>query len=203
MKNKIKQIFCEMPALDNTNMGLSSKKANVAGGRTREEDVQGKYEATQDDWSHIKDQDLPDGSRIEWYKDHMVSDVRGFLLSESDEIMGLIAGTTRPYISELPSFLKIHLVLVFDEHQGEGYGVALYTGALNLFGGVVSDSTLTDASLGVWKKMSKKYPVYKLAMDTKTRKYTNLRQIKDLDAEMGNGREPFIMTKKPYSLNLA
>ena len=52
-------------------------------------------------------------------------------------------------------------VIIFDEYKGKGYGLALYESALDIFGGIVSDDTLTSASFGVWKKLGQKYPIYK------------------------------------------
>lgn len=198
ISDRAKKLFCEMPTLDDTALSLSDKKGKAHGGLDREEDVQNKYEQSQDEWQHIRDFELDNGSRIEWFKDTTTQQARGFLLSPSDDIMGLIAGSTRPYDNNLPSFLRIHLIMVYDEFQRRGFGTELYKSAINMFGGILSDRTLSAASLGVWKKLSKKYPTYKYEHVHGGEKTTQvLKPIKNLDKEMGTEWDPFIMSKKP------
>jgi GNAT superfamily N-acetyltransferase len=191
MKDKIRKLFCESPVIDNTHLAFSNKSGKSVGGRSNEEDVQVKHEQCKESWQHVKDDYLSDDSVIEWYRNG--EDARGFVISTDEEIMGFIGGSLRKVNSKLPSYFKVHMVVVFDEYQNKGYGFALYKGAIDLFGGVVSDSTLTKSSLRMWEKLVTKYPVYK-------NNEKGIKLVKNVKAELGEYEEQFIATKKPIKI---
>ena len=190
ISKRIRKLFCEAPVIDNTHLSFSDKNAQTVGKRTNEEDVQIKYEQSKENWQHIKDDYLPDDSVIEWYKNGV--DARGFIISTTEEIIGFMGGSLMK-LGNLPSYFKVHAVFVFEEYQNKGYGFALYKGAIDLFGGVVSDHSLTKSSLRMWEKLATNYPVYK-----HTEK--GIKKVKNVKSELGDYEEQFIVTKKPIKI---
>jgi len=192
MKDKIRKLFCEAPVIDNTHLAFSNKSGKSVGGRSNEEDIQIKYEQCKDSWQHVKDDYLPDDSVIEWYR-NSEGDARGFLISSMEEVMGFMGGSLKNVSNKLPSYFKVHMVLVFDEYQNKGYGFALYKSAIDLFGGIVSDHTLTKSSLRMWEKLATKYPIYKYSDKV-------IKPVKNIKSELGEYEEQFIATKKPIKI---
>jgi hypothetical protein len=187
--SRIRKLFSESPVLDDTALNLSKKKAKS--GSNQQELANSRYIECQNSWRHFKDQELNDEVRIEWFSNN--GKFRGFLINDaSDDVLGFFAAEASQWW-KYPSFLKVIVVYVFDEHQGNGYGYAFYDGAINFAGGLLSDSTLTKASLGVWKKLASKYPVYMLANNGLEDE--KLVKIDNLDAAMGNLNNPFVVSK--------
>ena len=187
--SRIRKFFCEAPAFDDNAMNLSKKKAKS--GSNQQNVTNDRYQECQDRWHHFKDQELENENRIEWFSNQ--GKIRGFIVNDAEEdVLGFFAGEM-PVWEKYPTFLKVIVVYVFDEHQGNGYGSAFYEGAIDFSGGLISDDTLTKASLGVWKKLAKRYPVYKLEnMNSPQEKLT---KIEDLASAMGNSSEHFVVSK--------
>lgn len=189
MNKKIIKLFRESPVLDDTALNLSKKKAKS--GSNQQELANSRYSECQNSWRQFKDQELENENRIEWFSNN--GKIRGFIVNDAeDDVKGFFAAEGSQWW-KYPSFLKVIVVYVFDEHQGQGYGSAFYEGAINFAGGLISDSTLTRASLGVWKKLAKKYPVYMLVDNGLPEE--KLVKIDNLDTAMGNINNPFVVSK--------
>jgi hypothetical protein len=198
MLDKITKLFCETPVIDDNQLALSNKSKRMSGGETKEQQTQLRYNTCISDWDLIKTVKLNNGVRIEWFQDITLGQKRAFLLDSKNVIMGFL-GCSSPELTDYPEFPRIQVVYVYDEHQGKGYGIAMYESTLDMFGGIVSDSTLSKASLGIWKKLSLKYPVYQYVFDYSHPGNSKRKMvpIKDLDKHLDSTNEPFVMSKKP------
>ncbi len=187
--SRIRKLFCEAPVLDDTALNLSKKRGKS--GSNQQELANSRYQECQNGWRQFKDQELENENRIEWFSNN--GKIRGFVVNDADDdVKGFFAAESSQWW-KYPSFLKVIVVYVFDEHQGQGYGSAFYEGAIDFAGGLLSDRTLTKASLGVWKKLAKRYPVYMLANNGLEDE--KLVKIDNLDAAMGNLNNPFVVSK--------
>lgn len=192
---KIVNLFIEMPVLEPGQQALGDPNSRSQG-ITNLEKTELRYKTCKQDWESLGTENIYAGDRIEWFKDSTINQVRGFLINPQNEFVGFISGTM-PALTKYPNFLGIHLVYVFKQFQGKGNGLAMYQNAIEKFGGIVSDATLTDGSLGVWKSLSKKYPTYQLVANPKPGVRSGLIPIQgsDMSNKMTSTNEPFIMSK--------
>jgi hypothetical protein len=75
----------------------------------------------------------------------------GFI-TYGEELIGVTQAVNRGYVKNFP---QIYYGYVLKEHQGKGLGVTLRQMFVDVIGGVISDSTLTDASLATMIKLGK------------------------------------------------
>lgn len=194
---KIVDLFIEMPVLNPDQQSLGNPSKVMSTGITQMEQTERRYKTCLNDWDSLGQETIYGGNVVEWFQDTTLQQVRGFLFTPQHEHMGLIAGAM-PVLTKFPNFLGVHLVYLFKPYQGKGNGLALYQNAVEKFGGIVSDSSLTPASLGVWKSLSKKYPTYWYRFGKNPDHPGRILEPisgQDLTTMMGSSDEPFIMSK--------
>jgi hypothetical protein len=71
-----------------------------------------------------------------------------------NEIIGGTQSIIRDYVQKFP---QVYYTYVYTEHQGVGIGYKMHELILKHSGGIISDSTLTDASLATMIKLGNNY----------------------------------------------
>lgn len=71
-----------------------------------------------------------------------------------EELVGGTQSIVRDYVQKFP---QVYYTYVYEEYQGGGIGYKMHELILKHSGGIVSDTTLTDASLATLMKLGKNY----------------------------------------------
>jgi hypothetical protein len=84
---------------------------------------------------------------------------------------------------------------VNENYQGRGIGSTLYNLTLEDSHGLISDSTLTDNSFNMWKKLSKLFPTYLVDISSGIE---IIRKVKGISRLISTQSERFLIVKKEY-----
>ena len=140
---------------------------------------------------------LSSKGKIDLYEyNSKVSSKEILLYSPEGECVGVLA-FDEPHESFLP-YPMVTFSGVKKEHRGKGYSKLLYAFVINMYGGIISDATLTGeegyGSFQVWQSLGKKYTLY--MVNTDTGEVNPLQNISK--SSMGRHDERYLATSKPF-----
>lgn len=147
-------------------------------------------------------------------KKEKIGELTFYLFSfDSDFMSAYILTETKKIISHVSMFNKsgypfpvVSYSFTREESRGKGLGLQLYEWAINHFGGLVSDTSLTGSdgkgSTKIWEKLSRKYYAYLVSYDSKSKIFDH-EDIEEITPKyMGSPYERYMVTVKPYKKDL-